>query len=456
MDKALDLLISRLPADTITLDHNQLAPRLQDWYGQYQGAAFALARPRLVSETSILLAWANEHRVPIVTQGGNTGLSGGAIPDMSGKSLLLSLERMNNIRSLSPNDNAIIVEAGCILAHIQEAATSVDRFFPLSLSTEGSCQIGGNLATNAGGINVLRYGMIRDLTLGLEVVRADGHILSDLRPLRKNNSGYDWKHLFIGSEGTLGIITAACLKLFPYPRIKATALVALCDLKLAPEIFHLCQDKMESQLISFELIPALGLELGGSKSPLSKQSEYYLLIEAAGQGDIPLASILEIALEKNWIKDAILAKNDKEAKALWLLREKMVEAQKRAHHILRHDIAVSIGKVPAFIEKAINLVHAYDSKILCLPFGHLGDGNIHFNLIVDRPDPMLHRKIEDLVIDMSGTFSAEHGIGKARLEEMQLYKSPEELRLMRDIKKILDPHQILNPGKVILLPDEKV
>ena len=455
---SLENLIKRLPENCIELNRDVFASRLVDWYQIYRGDAFGLARPRTVKEISIIMAWAHDTRTPITVQGGNTGLSGGAIPDQSGQSLLLSLERMNAIRWISGEDNALIAEAGVILSHIQEAASSIDRYFPLHLSTEGSCQIGGNLATNAGGINVLRYGMMRDLTLGLEIVLADGRIISDLRPLRKNNSGYDWKQIFIGSEGTLGIISAACLKLFPAIEKKATAFLALNSLEYAPDLLNLIQKTLDYRLLACELLPQKGLELAKISAP-TEPAAYYLLLEAGGHGEIPLQEAMEFALKKNFIIDAVLAQNEAQAKQLWRIREKIVEAQKAAPYVIRHDIAISVANVPSFIKQASHLINTYSIKhkknITLLAFGHLGDGNIHFNLLAETPEPDLHHLVQDLLKEMNGTFSAEHGIGQARLNEMRRYKSPEELHLMRMFKKTLDPCNILNPGKVLPLPVDK-
>lgn len=446
----LHRLKAQLPADVISEDAEILAPRLTDWRKLYHGAALALARPHTKEEVATILQWANRTKTPIVPQGGNTGLAGAATPDASGKALLLSLERMHKIRWLSAEDNALIAEAGCILHHIQEAAARIDRLFPLSLASEGTAQLGGNLATNAGGMNVLRYGMMRDLTLGLEIVLADGSILSHLSALRKDNSGYDWKQIFIGSEGTLGIITAACLKLFPNPKSRGTAFLALRSLKDAPLLYHLCQDFLDEKLTAFELIPDRGLKLANAMPPFVDRYEWYVLVEVAGLENPPLQYAMIEALKKEWIEDGAIAQNITQAKKFWSLREAMVEAQSHAAFILRHDIALPIGQIPAFVEKAGEMVRLQEENIQILAFGHLGDGNIHFNLLAKHaPNAALSLALHDLVMAMGGSFSAEHGIGQARLTEMARYKSPEELRLMRTLKQSLDPNCILNPGKIL-------
>ena len=399
-------------------------------------------------------------------QGGNTGLCGGAVSE-SGQ-LILSLERLNQIREIDSANNTITVEAGCILANIQNTAQEARRFFPVSLAAEGSCQIGGNLATNAGGINVLRYGNTREQVLGLEAILPNGSLFSDLAGLRKDNTGYDLKQLLIGSEGTLGIITAATLKLYPYPDHSVTAFVALKDLETSISFLALATELSGGTLCSFELIPHIGLEfacrhISTCEPPLSSEHDWYVLLSLQTSGstinlDETLETLLESALEAHLINDAVLAANEAQAARLWKIREGIVEGQLFEGGSIKHDISIPVSKVPRFITEASKAVSQRIRGIRPCPFGHVGDGNIHFNLsqpVSMSKDEFLSRweeiseLVHDIVDRLGGSFSAEHGIGMLKLNDMQRYKDNVALSAMRAIKKALDPENLFNPGKVL-------
>jgi len=445
-----------------------LAPFITDWRGMYCGRARAVLLPGTVAEVQAIVRLARQHHAPIVPQGGNTGLSGGATPDDSGRAILLSLKRLTRVRTIDPLNNSMVAEAGCILADLQQAASAVDRLFPLSLAAEGTCQIGGNLATNAGGINVLRFGNARDLCLGLEIVLPDGTLVSHLNALRKDNSGYDLKHWFIGSEGTLGIITAAALKLFPKPVARATAIVALSDLDVAPSLLARCRAGLADQLVSFELLPRFGIELGqrfvpGLTWPLASLPEWSILIEAntsSAAFDIRAAmeQSLGTALEDGEITDAAVASSEAQSLAMWRLREGIVEGQNRSGANIKHDVSVPVAQVPAFMKEGFEAVHGTWPEARLLAFGHLGDGNIHFNLVQPENEDKerflvrteaMNRIVHDVIDRFGGSISAEHGIGQLRRAELHHRKPAAELDLMRRIKRLIDPENLMNPGKLV-------
>ena len=441
---------------------------LTDQRRLYHGRALAVALPRNAAQVTELLGFCNRHRIGVVPQGGNTGYCGGATPEESGREIVIALSRLNRIRHLDPLDYSIVAEAGCVLADIQRAADEAQRFFPLSLGSEGSCQIGGNLATNAGGIHVLRYGMMRDLVLGLEVALADGRLLSSLVTLRKDNTGYDVKSLFLGAEGTLGIITAASLKLFPKPRAFATAFVAVADPRAATALLARLRERGGEQLSSFELIPRIAVELTtrhipGVRDPLGSPHPWYAICElTSARADDPLEERLEEclaeALEKTLVLDAAVARNERDRAAFWRLRESIPEAQRLDGASLKHDISVPVASIADFIEQASRWVGANVPEGRLVAYGHAGDGNLHFNInqapnsdraaFLER-EQAVKRAIHDLVRDFGGSFSAEHGIGRLKVGELERYASPVELDLMRAIKRALDPNGILNPGKVL-------
>ncbi len=449
-------------------DPATMSPYLSETRGLFQGQARAVVSPAATAQTAAVVRLCNQHHIGIVPQGGHTGRCGGALPDATGNQIVLSLRRLQRIRALDPANYTMTVEAGCILADIQAAAAQAERLFPLSLGAEGSCQIGGNLATNAGGVNVLRYGNARELTLGLEVVLPTGEIWDGLNSLRKNNTGYDLKDLFIGAEGTLGIITAAVLKLFPLPRDVQTALVALRDLDACIELLAEARNAGGDAVTAFELMPRIGLEFAlahipGCRDPFAAPYEWYVLLVFSGiRPDSGMRAAVEQLLADSWrtglIQDATLAASVAQADALWRLRAGLVEGQRFEGGSIKHDIAVPVARAPEFIRRASDRVTQELPSVRVCAFGHVGDGNIHYNLTqpkdMDRKAflamwPRFNRIVHDIAVDMHGSFSAEHGIGRLKVEEMARYKSATELALMRTIKTALDPNGIMNPGKVL-------
>lgn len=457
-----------------TSDPAEMAPHLLEERGHYRGRAALLVRPASTDDVAAIVKACAETGTALVPQGGNTSMMGGATPFEHGGEVLLSLSRMNRIRVLDALNYTMTVEAGCVLATIQKAADDADRLFPLSLGAEGTCQIGGNLSTNAGGIQVLRYGMARDLVLGLEVVLADGRVWNGLRSLRKDNTGYDLKQLFLGAEGTLGIITAAVLKLFAKPRETETAFVAVRDPAAAIELLARVRAGTGDAVTAFELISHTALEMvlkhiPGAQDPLSARHDWYALIDCAS-GDsggglkAALEKALEAALEAGLIHDATMAASAQQAKALWRLRESITEAQKPEGGSIKHDVSVPVSSVATFIAEASAAVARAVPGIRPVAFGHVGDGNIHFNLSQpanenkEGPERAaflarweeVNRIVHDIVARMGGSISAEHGIGRRKLGELVHYKSPLEIELMRTLKRTLDPQNILNPGKVVV------
>lgn len=432
---------------------------------RFHGRCAAVVRPATSEELAQVVRICAAARVPVVPQGGNTGLVGGGVPDGG---ILLSTARLDRIREVDPVNRTMTVEAGVILSRVQAAADEAGALFPLSLAAEGSCQIGGNLATNAGGIQVLRYGNARDLVLGLEVVLADGRIWDGLTGLRKNNTGYDLKQLFLGSEGTLGIITAAVLKLFPKPKVTETALAAVKDAASAIALFHRLTDVAGDALTAFELMARRPIEfclrhIPGTADPFVEAHPYYALIKLTSPraGD-PLAATLEAvlcdAMETGHVVNAVIAASEAQAHGLWRLRESIPEAQKHEGGSIKNDISVPVSQVPAFIERATQAVEAAVPGIRVCAFGHIGDGNIHFNLSQPpgadaqhflRDWERLERLVCDVAHDLGGSFSAEHGIGRLKRDSLRRYKTPVELDLMRRLKVALDPDGILNPNKVL-------
>jgi D-lactate dehydrogenase (cytochrome) len=404
----------------------------------------------------------------MVPQGGGTGLCGGAVPSSTGEQVVISLARMNRIRSVDPGSFTMTVEAGCVLADIQRAAESVGLLFPLSLGAEGSCQIGGNLSTNAGGTQVLRYGNSRDLVLGLEVVLPDGQVLDMLRGLRKDNTGYHLSGLFCGAEGTLGIITAAVLKLFPQPREVVTALLAVPDLDAVIKLLSLARSATGDALSGCEFIPRIALDMvlrhiPNTRDPFPTAYPHYLLVEAqSGSEDGRLTQeverLLGQAADEELILDATVAQSQAQADALWHIRESIPDAQKPEGLSVKHDVSIPIQLVPRFVREASHLVEAEVPGIRVVAFGHVGDGNVHFNLSqpvgLDRASYARHRDrlsqlVHELAMSMGGSFSAEHGIGQLKRDELVRYRSAVELQVMRKIKAALDPSGLMNPGKVL-------
>jgi FAD/FMN-containing dehydrogenase len=440
-----------------------------DWRGRFRGRAAAVVRPANTEETSRVVALLHQLRLPIVPQAGNTSLCGGATPDDSGREVIINVSRMNRVREVDVHDNTMTVEAGCILQTLQEVAEKHDRLFPLSLGAQGSCEIGGNLSTNAGGTGVLRYGNTRDLVLGLEVVLPDGQVWNGLRRLRKDNTGYDLKHLFVGAEGTLGIVTAAVLKLFPLPRSYATAFIAVESPQAAVALLSFLRMRCGERITGFELMSRVCMDIvlsqiPGARDPLPQPHGWYVLVELSDSTEGPtLDELLENALgeaaEQGAILDAALAANRQQRIDFWKLREDMAEAQKLEGEPIKHDISVPVSRVPDFIAQASAALAKRYPGIRIIAFGHVGDGNVHYNCTMGVGDESRkflfaeHEPVNDIVYDvvhaLDGSISAEHGLGQLKRDEIKRYKDPLELELMRSVKKTLDPMGLMNPGKVL-------
>ena len=461
LDSALIDRFVSLVGEAHALRDERREPYLREWRDLYVGQTPVVLRPGSVEEVSAILTLASETRTAIVPQGGNTGLVGGQIPSADGSQIVLSLGRLDRVRTLDPRGNTMTLEAGVTLQRAQEAAEAADRLFPLSLASQGTCTIGGNIATNAGGTAVIAYGNTRDLVIGLEVVLADGRIWNGLRSLRKDNTGYDLKNLFIGSEGTLGIVTAAVVKLFPRPTTVATAFVAVETPAAALELMASCRT-IGARILTFELLPRIGIEfatrhMAGTRDPLLDPSPWYVLVETEGDADT-LAESLAMAIDSGQATDATVAASIDQAKAFWRLREGLSESQRFEGGSIKHDIAVPVASVPAFLERAIAAVEALVPGCRPVPFGHLGDGNIHFN--VSQPIggdkaaflagwSAMNAVVHGIVADMNGSLSAEHGIGVAKRDLLPGVKSSVEMDMMRGVKHLFDPLGILNPGKVL-------
>ena len=461
----LERIAARIGSTYVVTDAADLASHLVEGRGLYRGVTPAMVVPADTAEVAFILAACAEAGVPVVPQGGNTGLVGGQVPFGA---LLLSLRRLNRIRDLDPVDLTVVAEAGCTLHQVQAAAADAGCLFPLSIASEGSCQIGGNLSTNAGGTAVLRYGNMRELTFGLEVVLPDGRIWNGLSRLRKDNTGYDLKDLFIGAEGTLGIITAAALRLYPAPRARATAMVGLPAPDAALALFRRLRDVGGDALTGFEILPRFGLETvlrhtPGTTRPLTGDHAWYVLAELTStrRGDDLSALVVDVlaeAYEAGEIEDAVIASSAAQADALWKLRESLSDAQKFEGGSIKHDVSVPVSKVPAFLAEANRLCEDLMPGLRVCAFGHMGDGNIHYNLSqpvgMDKAAflgawEMFNRVVHDLVASLGGSISAEHGIGVLKREELALYKDPVALDLMAALKAAIDPRGIANPGKVL-------
>jgi len=448
-------------------DPADMAPKLVEGRGKYQGRTALVLRPKSTAEVCKIMEVCAAHRIAVVPQGGNTGMVGGQIPDGSGKQIVLCLERMTAIRACDPLNNTIAVEAGLTLQQVQEAAEKAGRLFPLSLGAEGTCQIGGNLATNAGGTAVLRYGNARELCLGLEVVLADGRVLNLMTGLRKDNTGYDLKDLFIGSEGTLGIITAAVLKLFPRPQSVETLMVAVDEPANAVALLSEAQAATGGQITAFEIMPQIAVEFAvshsdGVRAPFPASHPWIVLIEASSGADTNLRGAIETllsqAFEQGLIRDAVRAESNAQAQGLWAVREAIPHAQKFEGGSIKHDVSVPVSAMPDFITDATRTAEALIPGVRVCAFGHIGDGNVHFN--VSQPVGMetqaylarwdeMQSAIHAVVARFGGAISAEHGIGQMKRDALGRYKDPVALGLMAGIKQSLDPLGLLNPGKVL-------
>ncbi|WP_343662291.1 FAD-binding oxidoreductase [Ralstonia sp.] len=467
-DAFLQACVDAIGATHVLTAPEDQAPYLTDWRKRFTGRARAVLRPASPNEVATIVRLCGEYGAPIVPQGGNTGLCGGATPDMEGNAVVISLQRMQRVRAVDPINNTITVDAGCILANVQQAAADAERLFPLSLAAEGSCTIGGNLATNAGGTAVLRYGNARELCLGIEAVLPNGELWNGLRGLRKDNTGYDLRDLLIGAEGTLGIITGAMLKLFPQPRAKVTALAALQSPRQALEFLSLAQGHAGTLLTGFELMSAFCLELVRKhypqlRVPFTQAYPQYVLLELSDLESEEHArtlfeSLMEDALARGVIDDAAVAESVAQSRDFWSLREHIPLAQADEGKNIKHDIGVPISRIADFIDVTDRALAAAYPSIRMVTFGHLGDGNLHYN--VSPPEGHAHeaflanqdginRIVHDSVHAHGGSISAEHGIGQLKREDNARYKSPVELAAMRAIKQALDPRGLMNPGKVL-------
>ncbi len=444
-------------------DPDTLAPHLLERRGNLTGKTLIMVMPETTEQVSRIVAACAESGTALVPQGGNTSLCAGAIPDDSGKQVLLSLSRLSAIRSIDPDNFSIVVEAGCILANVQNAAMEVDRIFPLSLSAEGSCQIGGNLATNAGGINVLRYGTARQQVLGLEVVLADGTIWNGLRSLRKDTAGYDMKQVFLGSEGTLGIITAASLKLYPNPGNITTAWVAMRSAQHAVQLLASVRQQLSDQVMAFELMSDRALRfvrrhISDVTLPFGDDYPWHVLLDVAiAEHQELLEAVLGAAVEDGIAVDAIIAKSAQEAEKFWRIRHSISEAQRPEGANLKHDIAVPICQIDTFLTRGQALLEEIMPEARLVAFGHVGDGNLHYNIAQPAganaaeflaAGSGLSEAIYKLVDDLDGSFSAEHGVGVSKKALLAQYRGSTEIELMKTLKKALDPQNIFNPGKV--------
>ena len=457
---------------------DELEPYLREQRGTYKGRSPLVVLPASTAQVAAVVQTLADAGIPIVPQGGNTGLCGGAVAGLGGEEVIVNLKRMNRVLAADADNFTLTVEAGCILSDVQAAAAAVDRLFPLSLAAEGSCQIGGNLATNAGGTQVLRYGNARELVLGLEVVLPDGRVLDMLRGLRKDNTGYDLRHLFCGAEGTLGIITAAVLKLFPRPREQVTAMLALPNLQAAIAVLSRARAETGDAITACEFISRTALDMvlrhiPGTREPLPDRHRLYLLLEATSTA-VPEAGAARSASAEQLLRtceglfaecsdaglidDAAIAQNAAQRAEFWRIRESIPEAQKPEGVSLKHDVAVPVSRVAEFVEEASARVQAAVPGLRVCAFGHIGDGNIHFNLsqpvgvagaafLAERE--RIAALVHDLAVAMHGSFSAEHGIGCLKRDELRRYRSEVELAVMRSIKAALDPKGLMNPGKVL-------
>lgn len=445
-----------------------MRPHLVEWRDLYRGASPVVLKPGSTGEVAAILKLATETGTAIVPQGGNTGLVGAQVPDESGAEIVLSLQRLDRIRSVDPASDTMVVEAGVVLERIHRAADAVDRLFPLTLGSQGSCTIGGNLSSNAGGTAVLAYGNARDLVLGVEAVLPTGEIVEGLRALRKDNAGYDLKHLFLGTEGTLGVITAAVIKLFAKPKAQEVAMVGVASPADALALLALARSRAGSQLTAFEIMPRLLVDfavahLPGVRDPLGTRPPWYLLVEvsvgtSAAEARALMETILADGLQAGRVADATVAQSIAQAKAFWHMRHGMSEVQKHEGGSIKHDVSLPLSALPEFLDRACAAVEALVPGCRPVPFGHLGDGNIHFN--VSQPIGMdktaylarwdeMNRVVHGIVGDLGGSIAAEHGVGRLKRDLLPGVRSPVELDLMRRLKATLDPRGILNPGRVI-------
>ncbi len=447
-------------------------PYIVDWRGRYSGKALAVVKPGSTDEVAQVVRWCAANKIPMVPQGGNTGLCGGATPDSTGQAVVLSLTRLNQVRSVDTDNDTMVVEAGCVLQSVQQAARDVQRLFPLSLAAEGSCTVGGNLATNAGGTQVLRYGNTRDLVLGVEVVTAQGEIWHGLRGLRKDNTGYDLRNLYIGSEGTLGIITAATVKLYPLPVAQCTALLALNSVEDAVSVLSAARNGFGAALTGFELIAGNCLQGVVECYPQQRipfegdaaRMPWYALLELSDSESAEHArerfeTVVGAAIEAGLVQDAVIAENITQSKALWHLRESIPLAEKAFGKSIKHDVSVPVSRMAEFVQTTNAALQASFPGIQHVIFGHLGDGNLHYNVAKGQArteeellaqQDAVYELVHDSVHQFGGSISAEHGVGQLKRDALPRYKDPVELALMRRIKQVLDPDGLMNPGKMLV------
>lgn len=447
---------------------SEMEPFLTDWRKKWKGEALAVVQPDTTEDVAAIMRLCHSHGVPVVPQGGNTGLSGGATPDTSKRAVVLSLMRLKRIRSIDIENNSLVAEAGVILEEIHMAASAANRLFPLKLASQGSCTIGGNLATNAGGIQVLRYGNTRELCLGVEVVTPEGEIWNGLRELRKNNTGYSLRDLYIGSEGTLGVITAASIKLFPVPKTTLLSILSVASPQDALRLLHLSQENFGAELTAFEIMSDFSVSLvekniHDRQLPLSSRGDWYVFMEISSSYDEKqvreaLEQLLEQGMEIGLIQDGALCQNISQFRKLWAIREDIAEAQVLEGKSIKHDISVPLSKIADFIEAVTNKVEQQYPALRQVVYGHIGDGNLHYNFCPAAPEyaadfmkleAEVNRAVHDIVDQFAGSISAEHGLGVLRRDEAERYKSATEIKLMSDIKKALDPQTLMNPGKVL-------
>lgn len=469
MTQAIDTLLAALPPDSFIRDPDIIASYTTDFRRQYTGRTKAVLRPRTTAEVQQIVSACFAAGIGLVPQGGNTGYCVAATPSDRGDELVISLELMNRLRDIDPGNLSLTVESGMILADVQQAASAAGLLLPLALGSQQSCRIGGNFSTNAGGVSVLRYGMARDLVLGLEVVLPDGSLFSELRPLRKNNTGYDVKQIFLGAEGTLGIITAVSLKLARQPRQIVTAFLAIRDIDSLATILGLAQEQTGESITSFEYISQNSLQLllaarPQFRHPLMQGSADYVLLEATTASPVlnleeTVATLLEQLLEKGLVTDGTIAASGQQRAELWQLRENLPEAEVHHGGSVKHDIAVRSSELADFITRASGIVAAAAPTAILSIYGHVGDGNVHFNILApedgaengakQRLEQEISPRIHALAAEMEGSFSAEYGIGRSKLDLLRQHAAPGKIAVMRAVKLALDPKGIMNPGKVI-------
>ncbi len=465
-DQALiDALRDAVGRQAVLTSADELQPHLEEWRRIERGYCVCAVRPGSTQEVAAVMRICHERQVPVTTQGGNTGMVAGALPQGG---VVLLTNRLATIRAIDRDNATMTVEAGCILATAQAAAREQGLLFPVSLASEGSCHVGGAVATNAGGNNTVRFGNTRENVLGLEVVLADGRTWDGLRGLRKNNTGYDLKHLFIGSEGTLGVITAVVFRLVPEPAARETVMAACPTVASVTTLYQRLQKAVGDQILAYEMLPDAAIAVAehhvdSVRSPFDQRHPWYVLLELShpeGLGDLRqgLEGILASAMEDGLVTDAVVAESDSQAAALWHIRETVPEAQSMGGAVIKHDVSVPISAIPEFLERGTELLLEHIPEGTVVPFGHVGDGNIHFNVL--QPDdmeraaflelaPAVHLAMHELTVSLNGSFSAEHGIGLEKTADMSRFRPAVELDMMRAVKEALDPRNIMNPGKLL-------